>query len=192
PRPRGSVAGSPGRGATGPARRARRRRARRGGVVAEHGRRRPLAHRAAAGQGDRLARSAGGGRVGARWRRGLAADGRPMTARSATPSLHARSDRPPWRPGRADGRVPGTDCRAPWSRHRVAERVGLGGRGSRLHFWERSMLPAVGRVLEDEDAKTIDQLWASYKASGARDARDKLIVHYSPLVKYVAGRVSVG
>ena len=46
--------------------------------------------------------------------------------------------------------------------------------------------------MEDEDAKTIDELWGSYKATGERDARDKLIVHYSPLVKYVAGRVSVG
>ena len=38
----------------------------------------------------------------------------------------------------------------------------------------------------------IEQLWADYKATGAREARDRLIVHYSPLVKYVAGRVSVG
>jgi RNA polymerase sigma factor for flagellar operon FliA len=38
----------------------------------------------------------------------------------------------------------------------------------------------------------IDQLWADFKASGARDLRDQLIVHYSPLVKYVAGRVAVG
>jgi len=59
-------------------------------------------------------------------------------------------------------------------------------------FWKRSRLQSPGRVLEDEDAKTIDELWGSYKATGERDARDKLIVHYSPLVKYVAGRVSVG
>jgi RNA polymerase sigma factor for flagellar operon FliA len=38
----------------------------------------------------------------------------------------------------------------------------------------------------------IDRLWAEYKASGDREARDRLIVHYSPLVKYVAGRVAVG
>jgi RNA polymerase sigma factor for flagellar operon FliA len=38
----------------------------------------------------------------------------------------------------------------------------------------------------------IEQLWADYKATDAREARDRLIVHYSPLVKYVAGRVSVG
>ncbi len=43
-----------------------------------------------------------------------------------------------------------------------------------------------------EDAAVIAKLWADYKASAARDARDRLILHYSPLVKYVAGRVSVG
>jgi RNA polymerase sigma factor for flagellar operon FliA len=44
----------------------------------------------------------------------------------------------------------------------------------------------------DSDAAAIQKLWDEYKASGSRDARDRLIVHYSPLVKYVAGRVSVG
>jgi RNA polymerase sigma factor for flagellar operon FliA len=42
------------------------------------------------------------------------------------------------------------------------------------------------------DRRTIEELWASYKRTDERDARDRLIVHYSPLVKYVAGRVSVG
>jgi RNA polymerase sigma factor for flagellar operon FliA len=46
--------------------------------------------------------------------------------------------------------------------------------------------------VDEEDLRAIDQLWADYKASGSREARDRLIVHYSPLVKYVAGRVSVG
>ena len=46
--------------------------------------------------------------------------------------------------------------------------------------------------MDEEDRRAIDQLWADYKATGSRDARDRLIVHYSPLVKYVAGRVSVG
>ncbi len=44
----------------------------------------------------------------------------------------------------------------------------------------------------DELAPTADELWAEYKRTGAQDLRDKLIVRYSPLVKYVAGRVSVG
>ena len=47
-------------------------------------------------------------------------------------------------------------------------------------------------VEPDDDAAAISQLWKDYKGTGARDARDKLIVQYSPLVKYVAGRVSVG
>jgi RNA polymerase sigma factor FliA len=38
----------------------------------------------------------------------------------------------------------------------------------------------------------LSELWAEYKKDGGRDARDRLIVHYSPLVKYVAGRVAVG
>ncbi|HZQ57131.1 MAG TPA: RNA polymerase sigma factor WhiG [Acidimicrobiales bacterium] len=46
--------------------------------------------------------------------------------------------------------------------------------------------------MDSDDAAAISGLWAEYKATGARDARDRLIVHYSPLVKYVAGRVSVG
>ncbi|HUR18100.1 MAG TPA: RNA polymerase sigma factor WhiG [Acidimicrobiales bacterium] len=46
--------------------------------------------------------------------------------------------------------------------------------------------------MENEDVRVIDQLWREYKDTASRDARDRLIVHYSPLVKYVAGRVSVG
>ena len=35
-------------------------------------------------------------------------------------------------------------------------------------------------------------LWERFKADGDRQARERLILQYSPLVKYVAGRVSVG
>lgn len=45
---------------------------------------------------------------------------------------------------------------------------------------------------EDEVSLSTDELWADYKSTGSRELRDKLIVRYSPLVKYVAGRVSVG
>jgi len=38
----------------------------------------------------------------------------------------------------------------------------------------------------------IEQLWTEYKANRDQATRDKLIVQYSPLVKYVAGRVGVG
>ena len=39
---------------------------------------------------------------------------------------------------------------------------------------------------------SVDELWRRYKADGDRDARDRLVVHYSPLVKFVAGRVRSG
>ncbi|HEY3810458.1 MAG TPA: RNA polymerase sigma factor WhiG [Acidimicrobiales bacterium] len=38
----------------------------------------------------------------------------------------------------------------------------------------------------------VNQLWDDYKRSGERRLRDHLIVRYSPLVKFVAGRVSAG
>jgi RNA polymerase sigma factor for flagellar operon FliA len=41
-------------------------------------------------------------------------------------------------------------------------------------------------------ASEIERLWQRYKAEGRQDLRDELIVHYAPLVKYVAGRVAVG
>jgi RNA polymerase sigma factor for flagellar operon FliA len=41
-------------------------------------------------------------------------------------------------------------------------------------------------------AEAIGELWDRYRASPARDLRDRLILHYSPLVKYVAGRVAAG
>lgn len=38
----------------------------------------------------------------------------------------------------------------------------------------------------------LESLWRSYKGSGDPNLREQLILHYSPLVKYVAGRVGVG
>ena len=35
-------------------------------------------------------------------------------------------------------------------------------------------------------------LWDEYKAHGTDEARERLILHYSPLVKFVAGRVAAG
>ncbi|QMU80586.1 RNA polymerase sigma factor WhiG [Streptacidiphilus sp. PB12-B1b] len=40
--------------------------------------------------------------------------------------------------------------------------------------------------------RPLDELWRSYKADGDPRLREQLILHYSPLVKYVAGRVGVG
>ena len=39
---------------------------------------------------------------------------------------------------------------------------------------------------------TVDGLWQRFKQDGDREARDRLVVHYSPLVKFVAGRVRSG
>ncbi|WP_042437359.1 RNA polymerase sigma factor WhiG [Streptacidiphilus albus] len=40
--------------------------------------------------------------------------------------------------------------------------------------------------------RPLDELWRSYKERGDPRLREQLILHYSPLVKYVAGRVGVG
>ena len=39
---------------------------------------------------------------------------------------------------------------------------------------------------------SVDLLWRRFKDDGDRDARDRLVLQYSPLVKYVAGRVRSG
>ena len=44
----------------------------------------------------------------------------------------------------------------------------------------------------DGEKAEVDGLWVVYKGSGHDADRDRLILHYSPLVKYVAGRVAVG
>lgn len=51
------------------------------------------------------------------------------------------------------------------------------------HEADESVAPA-------EDA--VSSAWTEYKATGSAGARDMLILHFSPLVKYVAGRVAVG
>jgi RNA polymerase sigma factor for flagellar operon FliA len=48
-------------------------------------------------------------------------------------------------------------------------------------------------TVDGADAGTmIDALWLEFKATKDPGCRERLILHYSPLVKYVAGRVSVG
>jgi RNA polymerase sigma factor for flagellar operon FliA len=44
----------------------------------------------------------------------------------------------------------------------------------------------------DESAAELRRLWEDFKATGDSALRERLILHYSPLVKYVAGRVGVG
>ena len=49
-------------------------------------------------------------------------------------------------------------------------------------------MPTMTRLDED----TVRELWGRYKHQGDKVARDRLILAYSPLVKYVAGRMSNG
>jgi RNA polymerase sigma factor for flagellar operon FliA len=42
------------------------------------------------------------------------------------------------------------------------------------------------------EGSVVAVLWKEFKTSASPSARERLILHYSPLVKYVAGRVSVG
>ncbi len=44
--------------------------------------------------------------------------------------------------------------------------------------------------MRNDPRTDVSALWSTYKETGAQDAREHLILNYSPLVKYVAGRVS--
>ena len=45
---------------------------------------------------------------------------------------------------------------------------------------------------DTDTAALVAELWGDYKGDGTHDARERLILHYSPLVKFVAGRVAAG
>ncbi|HVF53182.1 MAG TPA: RNA polymerase sigma factor WhiG [Actinomycetota bacterium] len=47
-------------------------------------------------------------------------------------------------------------------------------------------------AIEDSALDAVQHAWDEYKSQGIPEARESLILHYSPLVKYVAGRVAVG
>jgi RNA polymerase sigma factor for flagellar operon FliA len=40
--------------------------------------------------------------------------------------------------------------------------------------------------------RELEEVWSRYRATSDADLREQLILHYSPLVKYVAGRVGAG
>src|SRR3989454_8848616 len=46
----------------------------------------------------------------------------------------------------------------------------------------------------DTNLKALDlkELWSRYKETGDKNAREQLVLAFSPLVKYVAGRMSTG
>ena len=43
-----------------------------------------------------------------------------------------------------------------------------------------------------EEAQELGRIWEDFKSSGSAAAREHLILHYAPLVKYVAGRLGAG
>jgi RNA polymerase sigma factor for flagellar operon FliA len=45
---------------------------------------------------------------------------------------------------------------------------------------------------DDDVDPDIAELWQQYKQTGDRELRDRLVVHYAPLVRFVASRVAVG
>ena len=49
-----------------------------------------------------------------------------------------------------------------------------------------------GSVRANAETDSVAAAWEEYKAEGTTKAREVLILNYSPLVKYVAGRVAVG
>ena len=53
---------------------------------------------------------------------------------------------------------------------------------------------STGKILDGDERKAIElrELWRRYKSEGDRRARERLVVAYSPLVKYVAGRTAAG
>ncbi len=54
--------------------------------------------------------------------------------------------------------------------------------------------PARTKKTKEEKAaeyQAVMKIWKEYKMTGTTEIRDKLILHYAPLVKYVAGRIYV-
>jgi RNA polymerase sigma factor for flagellar operon FliA len=52
--------------------------------------------------------------------------------------------------------------------------------------------PQLAEEAAAERDSTLAELWKGYKDTASVEARNRLILHYAPLVKYVAGRVSAG
>lgn len=47
-------------------------------------------------------------------------------------------------------------------------------------------------MIAQEVDLTVDEIWTAYKLSGDLELRNRLVMQYAPLVKYVAGRVRSG
>lgn len=53
-------------------------------------------------------------------------------------------------------------------------------------------MTAAGDARHNSDGDDVADLWARFKATGDEAAREALIINFSPLVKFVAGRVGIG
>ncbi len=69
---------------------------------------------------------------------------------------------------------------------------GTGNGGEDVDVVDLSDVEDAPPTAAEEAEARVKAMWQEYKDTGDRAVRDRLIVHYSPLVKYVAGRVGVG
>ena len=100
-------------------------------------------------------------------------------------------------PSAGGRRRPARDPGAARARHHLHDAGLHSGRvraaASGLRAQPSSGLDAQGVALETNvKAIELKDLWRRYKASGDDRARERLVVAYSPLVKYVAGRMASG
>lgn len=72
----------------------------------------------------------------------------------------------------------------------MAERPSRGGTTSPA----RRVVPLSEEAAEEaaRNAAAVAERWVEFKTTGDKAVREQLIIHYAPLVKYVAGRVGVG
>ena len=69
---------------------------------------------------------------------------------------------------------------------------GRGGQSVTFGFGETAgVLPGDQRTFDDVEAGIV-ALWRQFGEGRAQPLRDRLVLHYAPLVKYVAGRVGTG
>jgi RNA polymerase sigma factor for flagellar operon FliA len=65
-------------------------------------------------------------------------------------------------------------------------------RAGRVAKPKRTSTAVVERPAPDEGAFELGRLWSDFKSTASPGARERLILHYAPLVKYVASRVATG
>ena len=79
-----------------------------------------------------------------------------------------------------------TPAKNPKPRQKAAGGAGASGRRT----GRRTVVLTDGDLLAKPDE--LGRLWDEFKRSASADARERLILHYAPLVKYVASRVATG